>query len=102
MSDKYLSTTMQRGLAAIRALSGFEADGMRPGELASKLKISQSQATAVIQNLIHAGFAEHCPWDSKKVRLGPNLIALSNSAQLAISQRAQQLEQDRRNYGAVI
>ncbi|MEI8705191.1 MarR family transcriptional regulator [Pseudoalteromonas sp. B62] len=102
MSDQYISSTMQRGLSAIKALSGYEADGLRPGELAKRLNITQSQATAVIKNLIQAGFAEHCPWDQNKVRLGPALITLANSAQLAITQRSQQLEQDRRNYGAIV
>ncbi|MGJ8486052.1 MarR family transcriptional regulator [Pseudoalteromonas sp. SYSU M81236] len=102
MSEQYLSTTMQRGLNAIKALSGHEADGMRPGELAKQMGISQPQATSVIKNLIHAGFAEHCPWDQNKVRLGPALITIANSAQLAINQRAMQLEQDRKNYGAIV
>ncbi|WP_010603987.1 MarR family transcriptional regulator [Pseudoalteromonas maricaloris] len=102
MKSPDLSTTMQRGLNAIKALSGHEADGMRPGELAKSLDITQPQATAVIKNLIHAGFAERCPWDQSKVRLGPTMITLANSAQLAISQRAIQIEQDRKNFGATL
>lgn len=101
MTDKYKSDAMQRFANAIKVLAGYESHGLTSGDIAKKIEVSASQATAVIANLKQAGFAELCPWDDKRIRLTAEFSRMANTITFNLNQRYQQVQLDQQNYAGI-
>jgi DNA-binding IclR family transcriptional regulator len=100
--NQYLSNQICRVLKLTKQLSGYESTGLTVSELASKLEISPSQALRDLTNLKEEGFAERCPWDENRWRLGYALAQISNRVRLHLDQAQLQLQQDMTNYSKIV
>lgn len=97
MAD-YVSESVQRTFRAIKALSGHEALGLTPGEIASAINVSASNVTRIIANLEVQKFAEEMPGKKGRYRLSASFITIANKATLGLNQAKMQIDQDIHNY----
>lgn len=98
---KYLSNQICRVLRLQKALAGNENTGLTISEIANKLDTTASQVLRDLANLQSEGFAERCPWDDNRWRLGIALAQISNKVRINLDQAQLQLQQDITNYSKV-
>lgn len=98
---KYLSNQICRVLRLQKVLAGHENTGLTISEIANKLDSTASQVLRDLSNLQSEGFAERCPWDDSRWRLGAALAQISNRVRLHLDQAQLQLQQDITNYSKV-
>ena len=96
--NQYLSNQIRRVLRLIKQLSGHENTGRTVSELAGSLELTPSQVLRDLTNLKEEGFAERCPWDENRWRLGNALAQISNRVRVHLDQAQLQLQQDITNY----
>lgn len=84
----YASTSQQRILKVLLALSGHEVNGLAPGEIAKGLKVHDSNITHDLRNLRLADMAEEIP-GTGRWRLSPRVgqIAMDMLAGVDRAQR---------------
>jgi DNA-binding IclR family transcriptional regulator len=98
---KYLSNQICRVLRLQKVLAGHENTGLTISEIAKKLDTTASQILRDLANLQSEGFAERCPWDDNRWRLGPAMAQISNRVRINLDQAQLQLQQDITNYSKV-
>lgn len=98
---KYLSNQICRVLRLLKVLAGHENTGLTISEIANKLDTTSSQILRDLANLQNEGFAERCPWDDNRWRLGAALAQISNRVRLHLDQAQLQMQQDITNYSKV-
>lgn len=94
----YTSKPQQRLMNAINAMAGHEACGIKSGELAEAIGIQPAQATAVLDNLKTAGWAEGHPRNKDAWRLTAHFSQMANTIALNLQTARQHLELDGQNY----
>lgn len=98
---KYLSNQICRVLRLQKVLAGYENTGLTISEIANKLDTTASQVLRDLSNLQSEAFAERCPWDNNRWRLGHALAQISNKVRINLDQAQLQLQQDITNYSKV-
>ena len=99
MSSKYTSDQVQRTLKALRAMVGFETQGISPSELAKRIDEKPgANITRILANLEEAGLAEKLPANDKVWRLTAVFAQASNTIAINLREAEQRIQQDVHNF----
>lgn len=101
MSKTYTNAAQQRLLRLVFLLSGHEATGLLPSEIARELGCSASVCTSDMANLEEAGWAERVP-DTGRWRLAPRPVQIAIRHMQALDNAQRRLDETRSRYSRQI